>query len=128
MELRIKTNRKEEIADITAQVKEEVEKSKEGKACLVYTPHTTCAVIINENYDEAVCDDILSYLRGQIPQGKWKHDKIDDNADSHIKASLLGPSQLIPIKNGKLQLGAWQGIGVAEFDGPKERRVIVEIL
>jgi len=91
-------------------------------------PHATCSVIINENYDEAVCQDILTFLRKQIPKGKWKHDSIDSNADSHIKASLLGPSQLIPIKNGKLLLGTWQGIGLAEFDGPRERRVIVEIL
>jgi len=131
MEIKIKTRKREEIVDITEQVKklvEESEEGKKGKAVLVYTPHATCSIIINENYDEAVCEDILDYLRSSIPRGKWEHDKIDNNADSHIKASLLGPSQIIPIKNGELALGTWQGIGLAEFDGPRERKVIVEVL
>ncbi len=127
MEFLIRTSKREEIVDITEQVRE-FAKGKDGKACLVYTPHATCSIIVNENYDEAVCEDILNYLKNQIPQGKWEHDKIDDNADSHIKASIIGPGQLIPLENGKLGLGKWQGIGLAEFDGPRERRVIVEIL
>ncbi len=127
MEIKVKTRKREEIIDITEKVRRLVE-GKEGKACLVYVPHATCSVIINENYDEAVCQDILTFLRKQIPKGKWEHDKIDSNADSHIKASLLGPSQIIPVKNGELALGRWQGIGLAEFDGPRERKVIIRIL
>jgi len=127
MEFTIKTKKREEIIDITEKVKGMVE-GKEGKACLVYVPHATCSIIINENYDEAVCKDILTFLKKQIPQGIWKHDSIDNNADSHIKSSLLGPSQIIPIENGKLLLGTWQGIGLAEFDGPRERKVIIKIL
>ena len=128
MEFIIKTGRKEEIIDITKQVEEIVSKNKEGKACLIYCPHATCAIIINENYDKAVQEDILNYLKKQIPQGIWKHDNNDGNADSHIKASIIGPSQLVPIGQGNLQLGTWQNIALAEFDGPRERKIIVKIL
>ncbi len=127
MQFSVKSNKREEIIDITSQVKKLIE-GKSGKACLVYCHHATCSIIINENYDEAVCRDILKYLRKHIPKGKWEHDKIDNNADSHIKASIIGPSQLIPMKNGQIQLGRWQGIGLAEFDGPRNRRVVVEVL
>lgn len=138
MEFTIRTNKREEIVDITKQIKSAVEElvekdkkrvcNKPLAGCLIYTPHATCAVIINENYDASVCEDILDFLKQQIPAGKWKHDAIDSNADAHIKAAIIGPSQLIPIKDGELQLGRWQGIALAEFDGPKERRVIVEVL
>lgn len=130
MELTIRTEKREEIIDITKEVEKIVDKlsDEDSQACLVYTEHTTCAIIINENYDSAVCRDILKWLRENIKQGIWEHDKIDNNADSHIKASIIGPSQLIPIENGKLQLGKWQGIALAEFDGPRERKVIVKVL
>lgn len=128
MELTIQTDQREEIVDITQQVKEAVKKEGGGKACLVYVPHATCSIIVNENYDGAVCQDILHYLKKQIPEGEWEHDKIDSNADSHIKSTLLGPGQVIPIENGELQLGTWQGIGLVELDGPRKRTIIVKIL
>lgn len=131
MQIKIKTNKREEIIDITKQVREIVEKqaNKNSKACLIYVPHASCAVIVNENYDKAVCNDILTFLKNQIPAGIWEHDKIDNNADAHIKSSIIGPSQLIPINSeNKLQLGTWQDIALAEFDGPRERTVIVKIL
>lgn len=130
MQFTIKTTKREEIINITKQVEEIVDENadEKSKACLVYVPHATCAIIINENYDEAVCRDILSFLKKQIPEGIWEHDNTDNNADAHIKSSIIGPSQVIPIENKKLQLGRWQGIALAEFDGPKERRVIVNII
>ncbi|MGC9309115.1 MAG: secondary thiamine-phosphate synthase enzyme YjbQ [Candidatus Nanoarchaeia archaeon] len=128
MELNIKTSKREEIIDITSQVKEAIQQAGDSKACLIYTPHATAAIIVNENYDKAVCDDILNFLKKHIPQGKWKHDKIDGNADAHIKSSIIGPSQIIPINNGRLQLGTWQGIALAEFDGPRSRRIIIQLL
>ena len=130
MEFTIKTNKREEIVDITKEMEKIVEQeaNKKSKACLIYVPHATCAIIINENYDKAVCEDILNFLKKQIPKGIWKHDAIDNNADAHIKASIIGPSQIIPIENKKLQLGKWQDIGLAEFDGPRERKVIVKIM
>ncbi len=129
MEFKVKTDKREKILDITKEVEEIVsEVGGESKACLVYVPHATCAIIVNENYDSAVCRDILNWLKKNIPEGVWEHDCIDNNADSHIKASLIGPSQIIPIENGKLQLGKWQGIALAEFDGPRERKIIVKLL
>lgn len=124
----VATKKREQIVDITKQVERVVRDSgiKQG-LCFVFVPHATAAVIINENYDAAVCDDILSFLKQQIPQGVWKHDAIDNNADSHIKSSLLGVSQVIPIEDGKLMLGTWQGIGLVELDGPRKRNVIVVI-
>jgi len=130
MEFAIKTSKREEIVDITKEVEKIVDKAsdEDSKACLIYVAHATCAIIINENYDKAVCDDILTFLKKQIPPGIWKHDAIDNNADAHIKASIIGPSQLIPIREGKLQLGKWQGIALAEFDGPRERKIIVKVI
>ncbi len=138
MEFTIRSNKREEIIDVTREVKKLVRElcekdkkrvcNKDVGGVLVYVPHATCAIIVNENYDKAVCGDILSFLKKQIPSGIWKHDKIDDNADSHIKASIIGPGQVIPVEDGKLELGRWQGIALAEFDGPRERRVIVKII
>lgn len=131
MEIKIQTKQREEIIDITDKVKEIVNENadEESKACLVYVPHATCGIIVNENYDQAVCEDILTYLKNQIPQGKWEHDKIDNNADAHIKSSIIGPGQIIPIdENKELQLGTWQGIALAEFDGPRSRKIITKML
>ena len=130
MEINIETTKREEIIDITNQVEKIINENanENSKACLVYVSHATCAIIINENYDKAVCKDILSFLKKQIPQGIWEHDAIDNNADSHIKASIIGPGQFIPIKDSKLQLGRWQGIALAEFDGPRERSIIISII
>ena len=127
MEFTIRSKKREEIIDITEQVESIVEKRK-GQACLVYVPHATCAIIVNENYDDAVCRDIIKWLKKQVPEGIWEHDKIDSNADAHIKASIIGPGQMIPIENGKMQLGRWQNIALAEFDGPKERKIIVKVM
>jgi secondary thiamine-phosphate synthase enzyme len=130
MEIKIKSSEREEIIDITKEISGLVNENsrRSNKMCLVYVPHSTCSVIINENHDSAVKQDILKFFRKQIPAGIWKHDEVDNNADAHIKASIIGPSQIIPIKNKKLQLGSWQGIGLAEFDGPRERKVIVEVI
>jgi len=130
IEFRIKTKRSQEIVNITAQVEAIVKKSKVKEGiCLVYVPHATCAVIINENYDPSVCEDIISALNKIIPEhAGYKHDAIDNNAHAHIKSALLGPSKSVPIADGKLQLGRWQGIALAEFDGPRDRNIIVKIL
>ena len=128
MEFTIKSSRREEILDITKEVEKIVERSENAKMCLVYVPHATCSIIVNENYDEAVCRDIIKWLKKQIPAGVWEHDKIDNNADAHIKASIVGPGQVIPVESGKLQLGRWQNIALAEFDGPRERKIMVKVM
>lgn len=127
-ELIIKTKKEEEIVDITQQVKRVIEKFKiKDGSCLIYVPHATAAVTINENYDPGVCEDFLEALRKIAPKGNWRHDKTDQNGDAHIKAAIIGPSTTIPIKEQKLCLGTWQGIMFCEFDGPRERKIIVEV-
>jgi secondary thiamine-phosphate synthase enzyme len=74
-----------------------------------------------------VCEDILDALSGLIPGGKWRHDRIDENAAAHIKATILGPSETVPVRSGRLRLGTWQSIMLVELDGPRERTVIVEV-
>jgi secondary thiamine-phosphate synthase enzyme len=126
--IKISTSNKYELVDITSHVKEiiRVSKTKEG-ICLIYTPHATAAILINENYDPHVMDDVLDALNKMIPEGKWQHDKIDNNGAAHIKAAIIGPSKSIPINENKLMLGQWQDIMFAEFDGPKERKIFIVI-
>jgi secondary thiamine-phosphate synthase enzyme len=138
MEFTIKTSRREEIVDITEKVRETVSKilekdekmicNKKARACLIFVPHTTCAIIINEISDERVGKDLLNFLGTLAPKGGWLHDSDDGNGDAHVKSILLGESKIIPIEQGKLCLGTWQAVGLAEFDGPRERRVIVQVI
>ncbi len=129
MEFIVKTEKREEIVNITEKVKAAIKDSFEkGKACLIYVPHATCAIIINNFADKTIGEDVLRALRDLFPKGIWSHDQVDDNGDAHIKASLLGPSKLVPLENNELKLGQWQEIALADFDGPRERKVIVRVL
>jgi secondary thiamine-phosphate synthase enzyme len=124
----IRTKKKQEMVDITGRVAELVKQAGVGDGiCLVYVPHATAAVVINENADPNVCEDILEALSGLIPEGRWRHDRIDDNAAAHIKATILGPSEAMPVRGGRLQLGTWQSLMLVELDGPRDRNVIVEV-
>lgn len=129
-EIVIKTTKKQEITDITSEVKEIVKKSKVKEGiCLVYAKHATASLIINENYDPNVGEDILMALNKIIPEhAGYKHNCVDNNAAAHIKAAITGPGKIIPIKESSLELGAWQGIALAEFDGPRERHIVIEII
>lgn len=125
----ISSIKKNELVNITPKVSEIVQKSniKEG-LCTIYTPHATAAILINENYDPNVMDDVLDALNKLIPEGKWQHDRIDNNGAAHIKSAIIGPSETIPIKDGELMLGQWQDIMFAEFDGPRaDRQVFVTL-
>ena len=97
---------------------------KEGIAN-IFVPHATAALTINENSDPRVCEDFLEAMKKIAPKGSWKHDVEDGNGDAHIKAALVGPSLSIPVQNNRLMLGRWQGVMLCEFDGPKERTIIV---
>ncbi|MCX8158128.1 MAG: secondary thiamine-phosphate synthase enzyme YjbQ [Candidatus Diapherotrites archaeon] len=124
----IKTNRREEIVDITKRVEEIVLKSKikEG-LCVVFVPHTTAALTINENADPSVKRDILDKLAKLLPMNdNYAHS--EGNSDAHIKSSLIGNSVSLLVKDSVLVLGTWQGILFCEFDGPRERKVIVLVL
>jgi secondary thiamine-phosphate synthase enzyme len=127
-EFNIRTRKKQEMVDVTGRLADLVKQSGISDGiCLVYVPHATAAVVINENADPNVCEDILDALAGLVPDGKWRHDRIDENAAAHIKATILGPSEAVPVKGGRLRLGTWQSIMLVELDGPRDRTVIVEV-
>ncbi len=127
-EFSVRTRKKQEMVDITERVANQVKRAGVGDGiCLIYVPHATAAVAINENADPNVCEDILDALAALIPEGKWRHDRIDDNAAAHIKATILGPSETVPVRSGRLRLGTWQSVMLVELDGPRERTVIVEV-
>lgn len=128
MFLTITSNAKTELIDVTAQVEKAVEAShiKDG-CCILYIPHTTAAITINENADPTVKSDILKVLNDIIPwDADYRHS--EGNSAAHIKSSLFGVSQMIPIENGKLMLGTWQGIFFCEFDGPRTRKLYLRMI
>lgn len=127
--IEISTSKKQELVDITDKVNAMVKKSKINQGlCNIFTTHATAAIVINENADPNLCFDTIDALNHLIKGGIWKHDNIDNNAASHIKATMLGPSETIPIKNCSLQLGTWQAISLFELDGPRNRKIIVQIV
>lgn len=129
MKLNIETSRRIELIDITSEVQEEVRISgvREG-VCIISTWHTTTGIIINEN-ENGLREDILNLLDRLVPHGVgYRHDRIDNNADSHLKAILLGSSEALPIVKGELELGTWQSIFFAEMDGPRHRAINLTIL
>jgi len=127
-ELHIRTHRKREMIDITTQVAVAVRAAKTAEAiCSVYVTHATAAIVINENDDPNVCEDVLDALDKLIPAGVWRHDRVDGNAASHIQASILGPGETVPVRDGALVLGTWQAIMLVELDGPRDRRVVVTV-
>jgi secondary thiamine-phosphate synthase enzyme len=128
--LGVSTQRKSECIDITALVRAAVRKSGvERGICLVTALHATAAVVVNENDDPNVGVDLLTALDRAIPEhAGWLHDRVDDNAAAHIKAALLGPSETLPVEGGDLLLGTWQCVMLVELDGPRARRVAVQVL
>lgn len=127
----LSTSAKFEVHDITSQVAEAVRASgaRDG-LCAVFTPHATAAVTINENDDPNVGTDLLDALGRIVKEHDgWRHDRVDDNAAAHIKAAIVGPSEAIPVVEGKLALGTWQNVFFCEFDGPRpSRRVHVTVV
>jgi secondary thiamine-phosphate synthase enzyme len=130
-EIRLKTERRTQLVDITKRVQEAVTSANGAAAALVYVPHTTAGVTINEGADPAVAQDLEAALEKVVDDGwDWKHVEDPDgpNAPSHIRASLMSPQILVPLSNGELALGTYQGIFFCEFDGPRERKVYVTAL
>lgn len=126
----ISTSKKHELIDITGKISDIIKKSKiKDGVCNVFAAHATAAIIINENYDPNICLDLLDALNKLVPAGIWRHDRIDGNADAHIKSAILGPQETIPIKNNELSLGRWQSVMFVELDGPRNnRKIIVTVL
>ena len=128
MILQVKTRSRTELVDITAQVRQAVESAgAQTGLCMVYVPHTTAAVTINESADPSVKGDILKVLNQMVPwEADYRH--LEGNSAAHIKTTLVGASELIAIEQGRLVLGTWQGIFFCEFDGPRSRKVHIRLM
>ena len=125
--LRVQTKSRTELVDVTVQLAETLEKSGLRQGILTaFVPHTTAGITINENADPSVRHDLESALDRLVP-ADWSYAHLEGNADAHIKATLLGSSVTIPVEGGRLQLGTWQGIYFAEFDGPRQRSLWVQV-
>lgn len=126
--IKVKTNSRSEMVDITGLIKKEIERDgiKDG-ICLVYVPHTTAGVTINEGADPSVCTDIITKLNKLVPRDEgYQH--LEGNADSHIKTLLTGSSVFVIIENSRLVLGTWQKIFFCEFDGPRSRSLFLKFI
>ena len=122
----ISTNKHNGLFDITNRVKAIIKESKiESGLVNVYVQGATAGIMIQENWDDSVQNDVIDLFQKLIPAGIWQHDAQDNNGDSHLKAGIVGPSETIPIINGKMGLSTWQNIFLCEFDGPREKRSIV---
>ncbi|MFO8084646.1 MAG: secondary thiamine-phosphate synthase enzyme YjbQ [Desulfobacterales bacterium] len=128
MNLSVKTGSKTELIDITQEVRNMVKQSDVDEGvCILYVPHTTAAVTINESADVSVREDIMMILNRMVPwDAKYRH--MEGNSPAHIKATLVGASELIRIEDGDLVLGTWQGIFFCEFDGPRNRTLHIHFI
>jgi secondary thiamine-phosphate synthase enzyme len=124
----LKTSSRMEMIDITASVQRIVRnEGVQAGVCLLYTPHTTAAITINENADPDVPHDIIAALDRSVPlSAHYRH--MEGNSAAHVKSSLIGASELVIIENGHLVLGAWQSIFFCEFDGPRTRKFVVKVI
>jgi secondary thiamine-phosphate synthase enzyme len=129
-EIRVSTQRKSQLVDITDQVRAALCKLDGAAAALVYVPHTTAGVTINEHADPAVARDFEAALERIVSEDwPWQHvEEGEENAPTHIRAAFMGSDVLVPVQDGRLALGTWQGIFLCEFDGPRTRKVYVTAL
>ncbi len=127
MILKIKTKSRTQFVDVTSQVQNEVRSAGIAHGlCMLYVPHTTAAITINESADPSVKSDILMVLNEFVPwEANYRH--MEGNSPAHIKSTLVGASELIAVENGRLVLGTWQGIFYCEFDGPRTRKLHVRL-
>lgn len=126
--LRVKTERRTQLVDVTREVERAVEKAGVSAGiCCIYVPHTTAGVMINEHFDPDVATDLEGVFERMVPKsGPYRHS--EGNSDSHAKAALAGTSQMIFVEDGKLALGRWQGVFFCEFDGPRDRKLWIKVL
>lgn len=125
--IKVQSKQREELIEITDEISKFIPETGEG-ICVLFTQHTTCGLTINENADPDVKHDLLLFLKNTIPQFYEGFRHFEHNSDAHLKASLVGSSVTIPFENGKLLLGRWQGIYLCEFDGARERKVLVKVI
>lgn len=124
----VSSRQREEMIDVTEQLKGIAADHPKAVLMALYARGATSAVMIQENWDPNIREDICECLRGLVPKGRWMHDKVDGNADSHIKAGIIGPSATIPLENGKMMLSTWQNVFFCDFDGPRSNRELVVTL
>ncbi|MHB8781368.1 MAG: secondary thiamine-phosphate synthase enzyme YjbQ [Candidatus Geothermincolia bacterium] len=124
----VRTGRRVEFIDITRNVHGILEAAGVASGiCVLHVPHTTAALLVNENADPAVPSDIISWLARAVPEdGPYRH--VEGNSDAHIKASLIGNTLALPVEGGRLALGTWEGVFFCEFDGPRERTVNMKVV
>ena len=122
----VRSSEREEMLEITREVESSLPHG--DGVCVLFVQHTTCGLTVNENADPDVKRDMLGFLRRLIPQYEPEFRHAEQNSDAHIKSSLLGSSVTVPFAEGKLQLGRWQGVYLCEFDGPRERKIVLQIM
>jgi secondary thiamine-phosphate synthase enzyme len=128
-DIHVSTRSRTELVDVTRQVEEVMRKSGvRSGLCVIHAVHSTTAVIVNEN-ESGLTKDIIKKVQQDFPKGAdWLHDMVDDNADAHLASSFIGPTRIFPVRDGKLVRGTWQNIFLLELDGPRTRRVTVEVM
>lgn len=124
MEFFVETKKSREIVDITDMVKGALKGNVKEGVCIVYAPHATAGIIINE-YEPNLERDFLNFFESFVPKGDYEHNKIDDNAEAHMLSAFFGSGKVVPVAGGRLVLGTWQRILLCEFDGPRKRRIVV---
>ena len=125
----LSTSAAQQLVDVTSKLKKIAASHKEASLMAIYSKGATAAVMIQENWDPNICTDILTCLEKLVPSGGWLHDRVDGNADAHIKAGIVGPSETIPLENGEMLLSTWQNVFFCDFDGPRrERELVVTLL
>ncbi len=124
--IQIRTTKQRELVDITDAVRDEVRRSGivDG-TCALYAQGATAALMIQENDDPNITLDVLDCLGRLVPSGIWRHDEVDNNGAAHIQAGLVGPSEVLPIRAGRLELSTWQNVFLCDFDGPRQRRTVL---
>ena len=123
--IEVKTSARSQMIDVTEKINAALPPSLKNTVCVVFSTHTTAGITINENADPDVRSDILSFLDKMVPWDYRAFEHAEGNSAAHIKASLMGFSQTIPVADGRLALGVWQGVYLCEFDGPRTRRLKV---
>jgi len=128
-DISVSTKNRTELIDITCNVEEIMRKSGiRNGLCLIHAVHSTVAIIVNEN-ESGLTKDVVKKIQQDFPKGAgWLHDMVDDNADAHLASSFISPSRIFPVRDGRLVRGTWQNMFLLELDGPRTRRVSVEVM
>ena len=124
--LEVSTERERELVDITELVRAEVRRAEiRNGTCALYAQGATAALMVQENDDPNITLDVLDCLEAMAPAGRWRHDRVDNNGSAHIQAGIVGPSEVIPIRDGRLALSTWQNVFLCDFDGPRRSRTVL---